>query len=587
MFKNKYVIIFLVTFLSMAVAQIATYYVLIHFNASDDLKFWVLMLATCLPVLIVGTTVSVLLNMLEKITALHMDHKVTTNLLMENDEKFSTLFSMAPVGIALNKMSGEFVEVNDALLAMVGYDYETFTNLSYWDITPKKYEKQEAQQLQLLETTQSYGPYQKEYIHKDGHRFAVLLNGMLFKNRLGETFIWSIIQDISHIEEVKRELVEAKTIAELSSRAKSTFLANMSHEIRTPLNGIIGFVEKLQSIEVDEEKLGYLDTVKISSRTLLNIIKDILDISKIESNMLEIELVAFNLEAVFENSCTLFQSLALEKGITLSYTFDSDVPKVVLGDALRLKQVISNLISNAIKFTPRGGLIKVQVHYQNRLLQVDVIDNGVGIAKNKQEMIFDSFTQEDNSVSREYGGTGLGLHISKELIGLMGGKISVNSVLDKGTVFSFYVNFPEAALPEVEEEEDAIQILRGSILVAEDNKTNQMLISMILEDFGLECFIAENGKIALEMLKEKKPDLILMDINMPEMNGEEATQFIRKDYEYDLFKKIPIIALTANAIKGDRERFLEGGMDEYIEKPIDQKALYRILSRYLKVTECI
>lgn len=491
------------------------------------------------------------------------------------------MYELLPVGIALNKMSGEFVESNSALLDMLGYDMQTFSELSYWDITPKAYEVQEGIQLQLLQEVGKYGPYEKEYIHKDGHHFAVLLNGIRFTDSDGEDYIWSVIQDISHIEAVKKELEVAKEKAELSSKAKSTFLANMSHEIRTPLNGVIGFIEKLQTIETDTVKLEYLDTANQSSKALLNIIKDISDISKIESNMLEIELIPFDTRIELESICKLFQALAQDKKISLSHEFSAKIPEVIVGDSLRLKQVLSNLISNAIKFTPESGHINVSVDYHNSYLEVSVIDDGIGVPFEKQQMIFDAFTQEDSSVAREYGGTGLGLHITKELVNLMGGTIHLKSNPGEGCLFVVSFKFEEGTLEEEKATVDSVDSFEGKVLVVEDNKTNRMLIEMLLEDLGIEVLMAENGAVALTLLKERSVDLVLMDINMPVMDGIEATKHIRNDAEYEKIRTFPIVALTANAIKGDRENYLAVGMNDYIEKPIDTSDLQGVLCHYL------
>jgi len=247
-----------------------------------------------------------------------------------------------------------------------------------------------------------------------------------------------------------------------------------------------------------------------------------------------------------------------------------------------LKQILSNLISNAIKFTPSLGHIGINVDYHDENLYFQVTDDGIGVSKEKQSLIFDSFTQADNSTTRNFGGTGLGLHISKELIHLLGGDIELKSQKGKGSSFNFFVHFPPAeAIQEVYDTDDSLSF-EGKILVAEDNKTNQLLIQMLLEDFGLESKIVNNGQEALQALSSYHPDLILMDINMPILDGREALKEIRNNSLYKEFKEVPIIALTANALKGDKEEFLNLGMDAYVSKPIENTKLQHELKRFLQ-----
>ena len=383
------------------------------------------------------------------------------------------------------------------------------------------------------------------------------------------------------LSNLNKELEQAKQKAEEATLTKSEFLANMSHEIRTPLNGIIGFVDILYRDEIDSKKQEKLKIVKESGNSLLNIINDILDFSKIESGKLLIEKMPLNISEVFNHVIELFFAKAKEKNITIKFSLDEKIPKYTLGDSTRLKQVFSNLLSNAIKFADTNSVIITKINYleDTNELYCEVIDKGIGIAPEKIQSIFNPFEQEDSSTTRKYGGTGLGLSITKILIELMGGRIGVRSEVGRGSEFYFSVPLFEVN-EDIEIDEVVVNTkpLSGTILIAEDNKTNQMLLSILLDELKLEYFIANDGLEAVEALKNDNYVLILMDENMPNMNGTEATKVIRA---LDGKKDIPIIAVTANALKGDKEKFIESGMNDYISKPIDANKLKNILQKYL------
>jgi len=580
-FKQKTLVLIAAVSVGTLFSQTTTYFMMQYMGADDRATWTAVFQATWLPLFIISAVVLLFFKLLNNIEVTQKKLKITQQHSRENEVKFRSLFEMSPVGIALNKMSGEFVEVNNALLEMTGYDYETFVKLTYWEITPKKYEAQEAVQLESIQNRGIYGPYEKEYIHKDGHNFEVLLNGVVIENAEGEQFIWSIIQDISYQEKVKRDIIKANEKAQMASAAKSVFLANMSHEIRTPLNAIIGFIDKLLSIEKDEEKRKYLGIVNNSSHALMGIINDVLDISKIENKKLILEKESFELHQALESVSFLFQALIDEKLLHFRMNISEAVPHWVEGDSLRFKQVLNNLLSNAIKFTNREGHIDIDVDYKDDQLFIKVSDDGRGMSKKVMETIFEAFIQADASTSREFGGTGLGLHIVKELVLMMGGDIHVSSEEGKGSCFEFDVRLKSCEEQETKALSDSEGIGEGKILVAEDNKTNQLLISMILDDLEIPHLIKENGQELLDALEGFKPDLILMDINMPVMNGLEATQHIREDATYANFNAIPIIALTANALKGDRARFIEEGMNDYVSKPIELEKLKLVLHEYL------
>ncbi|MEA2100914.1 MAG: ATP-binding protein, partial [Campylobacterota bacterium] len=382
---------------------------------------------------------------------------------------------------------------------------------------------------------------------------------------------------------IAQEVVKRTNQIESANRAKSDFLANMSHEIRTPLNGIMGFIDILYKNETDTKKQDKLNIIKESADTLLTIINDILDFSKIEQNKLLIEKLPFNIQDPFTLIVELFFGKAKDRDINISLFIDEKLPQKTLGDITRTKQVFSNLLSNAIKFAHNDSVVVVNINYlkDTHELYCEVVDEGIGIEPTKLETIFNSFEQEDSSTTRKFGGTGLGLSISKALVELMGGKIGVKSELGVGSTFYFTIPLFEALceVTQVNKQDVKDIAVSGKVLVVEDNKTNQMLLTMLLDDLDLDVEVVDDGSEAVEAVKNNRYDLILMDENMPIMNGTEATRIIRT---LDIAKDIPIIAVTANALKGDRERFLENGMDDYLSKPIDVDELEIMIKKYLR-----
>jgi PAS domain S-box-containing protein len=377
------------------------------------------------------------------------------------------------------------------------------------------------------------------------------------------------------------ELVETRDNALAAQRAKDRFLANMSHELRTPLNAISGFVQIMLRKSEDAMMSKYLQMVLESSNKLLHLINDILDLSKIQSGKFSIESAPFTLNDKVETLVEKFMPQAQEKQITLDLKIKSDIKTTLVGDWIRLSQVLSNLISNALKFTPHEGKVCIRVDYRNKELCCSVEDNGIGMSKEVQERIFKPFEQADDSTTREYGGTGLGLSISKELVSMMHGTMVIDSEEGKGSSFS--VTIPLPALYQETSEDDTGETgkrpkLHGHILVAEDNPMNQEVIRLILDEAGLTCDLADDGVEAVAMYENTDYDLVLMDQNMPRMNGIEAMQAIRAEHT----DVVPVIALTANVMEGDRERFLEAGMDGFIGKPIHFDEIYEILAHHLK-----
>jgi len=377
------------------------------------------------------------------------------------------------------------------------------------------------------------------------------------------------------IEERTRELKVALEV-------KGNFLANMSHEIRTPLNAVLGFLHILKSNKEPSKSAKFIDTIEKASKSLLQIIEDILDFSKIESGKISIEKIYFNPVEEFKIVTDLFSENCSSKNINLNVIISKNIPDSIESDPLRIKQVLSNLISNSIKFTEANKSIFVNISYENEMLSVSVKDEGIGIAKNKFEDIFEAFQQEDSSTTRKFGGTGLGLAISRQLINLLGGQLNVKSEVGIGSEFYFTIpaKAGEKIIKEVNITNDYI-FNDLKILIAEDNNLNQELISIILDGKNIKYEIVNDGMEAIEKYKNNKYDLILMDENMPNMNGMEATQNILIYEKENNMKHTPIIAFTANAMSGDKEKFLNFGMDDYLSKPVNIKKLYEIIQQFV------
>lgn len=378
-------------------------------------------------------------------------------------------------------------------------------------------------------------------------------------------------------EEQAKSLHEANIKADSANKSKSGFLANMSHEIRTPLNAIIGFINLLKKDEKDKKKLEYINIVQTSSSSLLGVINDILDISKIEDGKLNIDRIDFKLKEQLSYLVEFYKSSAKEKKISLKLLFDESVPLAINSDPLRLKQILSNLISNAIKYSPEESTVKIKIRFEDEKLFVSVIDQGIGISPQAQKRIFTAFEQAEVSTTRKYGGTGLGLSIAKRLVELLGGKINLESRMNVGSNFYFYIEACEVNDFTEDEHEEAMISFDAHLLIVEDNKTNQLLIKILLDELGISYSVANDGLEAVEMVEEEQFDAILMDINMPNLNGMDATVQI-KEKGHDL----PIIALTANAMKEDIQEYLTIGMCAHISKPIDNNKLIEVLTKVLK-----
>ena len=429
---------------------------------------------------------------------------------------------------------------------------------------------------------------------RDGKLTEVLFNGSVYKDDSGIVMGAVVVaRDISAqkteakifaelstgiAEDAKTKAEHATITAENAVRAKQQFLSNMSHEIRTPMNAIIGFTKVLLKSDLSPKQKEYLTAIKMSGDALIVLINDILDLAKVDAGKMVFEQTPFKITLSISAMLHIFESKILEKNLKLEREYDNNIPEVLIGDPLRLHQIILNLLSNAVKFTTKGTIL-----VSTRLLREDkdevfvefaVKDTGIGIAPNKLEKIFENFQQATSGTSRLFGGTGLGLAIVKQLVEHQGGSISVVSKQNEGSTFSFVLSFLKTNVAAENETDTVIldsEIKDLRILVAEDIALNQLLMITMLEDFGFMCDIAANGKIAIEMIQRKPYDLILMDLQMPEMNGFEATEYIRNRMKLH----IPIVALTADVTTVDLAKCKSVGMNDYIAKPVDEKLLYR------------
>ena len=442
---------------------------------------------------------------------------------------------------------------------------------------------------------------------KDGKLTDVLFNGAVYKDEEGNIIGAVVVaRDITEQKKSEKELIESKTFAELASsvaeeakiiaetatikaneavKSKQQFLSNMSHEIRTPMNAIIGFTKVVLKTELTAKQKEYLTAIKMSGDALIVLINDILDLAKVDAGKMTFEKTPFKLKLSIKAMLHLFETKIQEKNLKLVTHYDTAIPDVLLGDPVRLHQIILNLVSNAVKFT-NVGKITVSVKLvsetdEDVAIKFSVTDTGIGVCDNKIDKIFENFQQATSGTSRIFGGTGLGLAIVKQLVEAQNGTIEVESTVGKGSVFSFVIYFDKTQVEEVLEPEILeidTEIKNTKILVVEDMELNQLLMKTLLDDFGFECEIAANGKIAIEKLEKNSYDIILMDLQMPIMNGFEATEHIRQKMKLTL----PIIALTADVTTVDVAQCKSVGMNDYISKPVDERLLYSKLLSFIK-----
>lgn len=523
-----------------------------------------------------------------------------------HEKKFAAWLNQASLDALISVDSeGKIDQLNETLTRVTGLEQSTLlgSELSSCFTDPIRAEAgfQEVLEKGFIKD------YSLTFKHINGSLTAILFNAQVHKDNKGKVLGFFVAaRDITMKNGFLKELQEAKSflastiamadeaqlkadkailIAEEAVKAKQQFLSNMSHEIRTPMNAIIGFTKVVLKTELTVKQKEYLKAIKVSGDAMILLINDILDLAKVDSGQLTFEETPFKIKTSIGAMLHLFELKIQEKNLKLKKEYDANIPNVLVGDPMRFHQIILNLLSNAVKFTNEGE-IKVSATLLNQdqnkvTILFSVKDTGIGIDKSKVEKVFQNFQQASSCTSRIYGGTGLGLAIVKKLVESQGGDIFVTSEIGIGSNFSFSLSFlktDQSALPleeiiELDQEMNSIRVL-----VVEDIALNQLLMKTVLDEFGFDCEIASNGSIAIEKLQSSEFDIILMDLQMPVMNGFETTKFIRKNMN----SNIPIIALTADVTTDDIKRCTKVGMDDYLAKPVDDKLLYSKIVSILK-----
>lgn len=513
--------------------------------------------------------------------------------LTDTKEKLESDYARSLIEASLDPLitistEGKITDMNEALTTITGKSREFLYNTDFENyFTEPKKARQIYQEV-----------FKKGFIKNfplvliDGELVDVLFNGATYKDPsgkvLGAVVVARVVTEQKRIQnelliaketaESERKSAEAaKVKAEEAVKSKEQFLSNMSHEIRTPLNAIIGFTDLMLKSDLSEKQDKYMSAIKTSGNTLLLLINDILDLAKVNAGQMKFDKSPFNLAKTMRDVSLLFEEKIQGKGLRFELIFDPKIPEILLGDSLRLIQIIVNLMGNAIKFTDKGKIIlslkSVKQNNASVCIEIAVKDTGIGISEDRVKNIFESFQQATSDIIKLYGGSGLGLTIAKQLVEGQGGSIKVTSKLGKGSTFSFRLTFPKTDLAIQKEEhlqEIDLDTKKIRVLVAEDVVLNQLLIRTLLEGFGFEWEIAGNGKIAVEKLEAQPFDIILMDLQMPVMDGYEATKHIRSVMN----STIPIIALTADVTTMDRGKCAVLGMDDYLAKPFDEKDLF-------------
>jgi len=520
-----------------------------------------------------------------------LEHRVVqrTTELETRENRLWDLYENAPIAYASIDDNGSILKHNLAFAKLTDYTRQDFKNIT-WDVITRNGEGEQPQDnAARISSGETLLDVRLEIRRRDGSTVFTSASSLPVFDGSALQEIRISLLDVTEREQAVGLLEEAKKIAEEANQTKSDFLANMSHEIRTPMNAIIGMSYLALQTELDDKQRGYIEKVNNSALVLLGIVDDILDFSKIEAGKLTMEHIEFRLEDVLDNLSNLVGLKAEDAGLELLFDIAPDTPLALVGDPLRLGQILVNLGNNAVKFTDQGQVI-LRIHPLESAdgkirLQFDVSDTGIGMTQEQQSRLFQPFTQADTSTTRTYGGTGLGLAICRSLSEMMGGEIWVDSDAGKGSVFSFTANFDLGSTKtpssdkRISQFTDAVSLLQGArILIVEDNELNQELAQEILESNGLQVSIANNGREAIDIMQEQSFDGVLMDCQMPVLDGYSTTRQLRQD---DRFKDLPILAMTANAMAGDREKAIACGMNDHIPKPIDVSRLFETMARWI------
>lgn len=511
---------------------------------------------------------------------------------LETEAIYHSLVENLPISLFRKDLEGRFIYANEPFCEKLGYRLDEIVGRTDYDFFPAELaEKYRANDRAVADSGHVFEDIERHRSPKGEDLYVHVLKAPVVDVNGNVTGVQALFWDVTMRKRAENQLQSAKDAAEAASRAKSDFLANVSHEIRTPMNAIIGMSELVLDTELEKLQREYIRIVRDSAESLLLIINDVLDFSKIEADKIALHSAPFNAHHCLRDAVISLQVEARKNDLSLTSEIHESVPKYVKGDAIRLRQVLLNLLGNAIKFTPAGGSVQLKVDCaslsdKNCRLSFSVIDSGIGIPEDKQKLIFDAFEQADTSTTREFGGTGLGLAISSRLVALMGGSISLESEVGKGSDFGFELDFERSSADEVQTATElktspARTIRSLKVLLAEDSPTNQTLAIAILAKSGHQTTVANNGLEAVELIGTDNFDVVLMDVQMPEMDGIAASQAIRTSEASTGRARTPIIALTAHVMEEDRRRCEEAGMDGYLSKPLRPAELHHEFARLL------
>jgi PAS domain S-box-containing protein len=515
--------------------------------------------------------------------------KQTEGALVASEERYRTIFDSVGDIIQIYDLEGRILDTNQAACDRLGYSQEELIGMNLRDIDGPESAAGVGERLARIQKDGQLS-FEVEHIKRDGSSIFTELNSRLMAFK-GRDVVFSVGRDITGRKQMEEAMVKAKEAAETANKAKSEFLANMSHEIRTPLNGVLGMLQLLQTMPLGKEEQEYIDLALISGKGLLRVINDILSFSKIEAGMLEIKKNPFDIAFTIHSLMEIFRQDAQVKGLSFRCKVDSAMPPVLLGDEERLREILFNLVGNALKFTEHGEVavtakLAPPENSSSARVCLTISDTGIGIPSERLEDLCQPFTQADGSHTRKFGGTGLGLSIVKRLAGLMGGELDIRSKIGEGTSVTIQLDFSLPGLEQTPSIPVPPDHLRSPaehpylrILVVEDDPTNRLLMVKLLETLGHTVVAKEDGEKALAILRTAPFDAVFMDIQMPVMDGVETTKRIRSDTSGDFSPSLPIIALTAHAMEGDKESFLDAGMNDYLAKPLVRDDLVVILKK--------